>query len=169
MELTRLLHRIGYEGFDLVKAQYEIWMESQLPFADSALFEVLTSRGSIASDSLYHACVRAVVDYANAVPKWALNGYSAVEKDYLLLEYPDTTEPSTPEAEEGVPQWSMPQPTISEGYTDLIEKNDALERISSLLPDGFPFGLAIPHVAPDDPCPCGSGLRYSHCHGKNPS
>ncbi|MBR4755793.1 MAG: SEC-C domain-containing protein, partial [Bacteroidales bacterium] len=22
-------------------------------------------------------------------------------------------------------------------------------------------------VGPDDPCPCGSGLKYKNCHGKN--
>jgi uncharacterized protein YecA (UPF0149 family) len=60
----------------------------------------------------------------------------------------------------------MPKPTISEGYTDLIEKNGALEALSAILPEGFPFGMAIPHVSPEDPCPCGSGLKYKNCHGK---
>ena len=33
-------------------------------------------------------------------------------------------------------------------------------------PEIYPQGFAIPHVAPDEPCPCGSGLRYCRCHGK---
>ena len=28
------------------------------------------------------------------------------------------------------------------------------------------FGMAVPHVAPFEPCPCGSGLSYRNCHGK---
>ena len=48
----------------------------------------------------------------------------------------------------------MPEPTISDGYAKELSAQE------------FPMGFAIPHVAPDDPCPCGSGLRYCRCHGK---
>ena len=37
------------------------------------------------------------------------------------------------------------------------------------LPDEMPpmsFGMAIPRVGRNDPCPCGSGLKYKNCHGK---
>jgi preprotein translocase subunit SecA len=27
--------------------------------------------------------------------------------------------------------------------------------------------MAVRHVAPDDPCPCGSGLKYKNCHGRH--
>ena len=120
------------------------------------------------SDRDFYDCLTAIIDYANVVPKWVLGGYSALEKDVLVLEHPSYGQddgPDDPEAED-YPHWSMPRPTISEGYTDLIETDDALDRLSPLMPEGFPFGLAIPHVAPMDPCPCGSGLRYFHCHGK---
>lgn len=164
--LTDALQRIGYDGFDLVKAQHDIWVEAQYPFDNEALYEPLTARDDrIGDDSLYKACLKAITDYANSIPKWALNGFSALEKDLLVLEQP-SDEAVDPLADVDYPEWTMPRPTISEGYTDLIEKDDALERLSPLLPEGFPFGLAIPHVAPTDPCPCGSGLRYGHCHGK---
>ena len=55
---------------------------------------------------------------------------------------------------EEYPHWTMPEPTISDGYA------------SELDGDFLPLGFAIPHVAPNDPCPCGSGLRYCRCHGK---
>ena len=167
--LTEALQRIGYDGFDLVKAQHEIWAEAQVPLGNDALFGPLTDRDeSIGSDILYETCVHAVIDYANSVPKWALNGFSALEKDLMVLEYPSDEVPEGTDAEdETYPRWTMPRPTISDGYTDLIEKDEALERLSPLMPEGFPFGLAIPHVAPTDPCPCGSGLKYGHCHGKN--
>jgi len=167
--LTDALQRIGYAGFDLVKAQHDIWVEAQYPYDNVNLFAPLTSREeSVDSDEVYYACLSAIVEYANRVPKWALNGFSAIDKDLMVLEQPEE-EQETEEAEapvEDYPRWSMPRPTISEGYTDLIEKDEALEKLSALMPEGFPFGLAIPHVAPTDPCPCGSGLRYGHCHGK---
>ena len=72
-----------------------------------------------------------------------------------------------PEDDGEAPRWTLPRPTISEGYTDEIETDEALDRLKPLMPQGFPFGLAIPHVAPTDPCPCGSGLRYGLCHGKH--
>lgn len=165
--LTDALRQIGYSGFDLVKAQHDIWVEAQYPFDNEALFDPLTSREDrIGDDALYQSCLKAIVDYANRVPKWALCGFSAVEKDLLVLEQPSGEDTDTPSDEVEYPQWTMPRPTISEGYSDWIEKDENLERLSPLLPDGFPFGMAIPHVAPNDPCPCGSGLRYAHCHGK---
>ena len=168
--MTDALQRIGYEGFDLLRAQHDIWVEAQYPYDNEALFAPLADKDeTIPSDSLYYGCMDAIIDYANAVPKWALNGFSALEKDYLILEYPPeegAAEETSAPREEAYPEWSMPRPSISEGYTDLIETDDALDRLSGLMPEGFPFGMAIPHVAPTDPCPCGSGLRYCHCHGK---
>ena len=59
------------------------------------------------------------------------------------------------EEEEEIPgRWTMPEPTISEGFA------------AEMFTENYPLGFAIPHVAPDDPCPCGSGLTYRHCHGK---
>jgi len=167
--LTRLLRQIGYEGFDLVKAQHDIWAEAQFPFGNKALFApVIDRRDSIASDAVHYASLKAIVDYANSVPKWTLNGYNALEMDVLVLESPPPEDPAENLPDDAdYPRWTMPRPTISEGYSDLIEKDEVLDRLSPLMPEGFPFGLAIPHVAPMDPCPCGSGLRYCHCHGKN--
>ena len=37
------------------------------------------------------------------------------------------------------------------------------------LPDQMPpmgFGMGVPRVGRNDPCPCGSGLKYKNCHGK---
>ncbi|OWT60354.1 preprotein translocase subunit SecA [Candidimonas nitroreducens] len=31
---------------------------------------------------------------------------------------------------------------------------------------GVPFVNAVPKVGRNDPCPCGSGKKYKHCHGK---
>ena len=65
------------------------------------------------------------------------------------------------DADRDAPSWNMPAPTVSEGY-----EKELPEDLLKLIPGGFPYGMSVPHVAPDDACPCGSGLRYRNCHGK---
>ena len=59
----------------------------------------------------------------------------------------------------------------------LIFKGDSTHEVfekyekSSLqpLPEKMPpmgFGMGITRVGRNDPCPCGSGLKYKNCHGK---
>ena len=46
-----------------------------------------------------------------------------------------------------------------DAMTDFVKKKmDTLLKVAS-----------TPRVGPDDPCPCGSGLKYRNCHGKNRS
>ena len=165
--LVKILRRLGFDGFELVQTEYDIWMEAQLPRDEASVFNIVDMEEyRLREPHTFDLYLKAVRDYANSIPKWALYGHSAKECGLLEVEIPDYEPPEVP-YDEGQPVWSMPHPTISEGYTDEIVSDEALERLSALLPKGFPFGMAIPHVAPDDPCPCGSGLRYSHCHGKN--
>lgn len=160
MRLSQMLRRIGYEGFDLVKAVHDIWMESQFTFGprpelfdaifDSPLFHTL---GPEAIESFCDI----ISDYSDAMPKWCLKGNSAKDTGECLADRNAwrLAEDSAPEPPEGeYPRWSMPEPTITDGYAGEMSS------------DGYPLGLAIPHVAPDDPCPCGSGLRYCRCHGR---
>ena len=67
---------------------------------------------------------------------------------------PESAGEEEPEEGETYPRWTMPSPKVSAGYAGEMED------------PRIPMGFAIPHVAPDDPCPCGSGLRYCRCHGK---
>jgi hypothetical protein len=32
-------------------------------------------------------------------------------------------------------------------------------------PTAAPFVRAVPKVGRNEPCPCGSGRKYKHCHG----
>lgn len=169
--LVEMLRELGYEGESLVVAEHDIWMDAQVvdEMADAeALFEVVTQHAdAIGSFERYNECLQVIADYANTLPKWLLNGYSPDQTGYLkIVLRVDPAVENNPAYTDGTPRWSMPYPTVSEGYTDLIEKDAQLEKLSSMLPEGFPFGMAIPHVAPEDPCPCGSGLQYRHCHGK---
>ena len=46
-----------------------------------------------------------------------------------------------------------------DAMTDFVKQRmDTLLKVAS-----------VPRVGPDDPCPCGSGLKYRNCHGKNRS
>ena len=166
--LETALRRAGYSGYDLVKAIYDIWICAQSDADFDALFYSVEQRMEhFASESNYYEALHAVEDYANSVPKWSLGGKSADETGLMRVSA-DIEDPSAEYPEEDIPiRWEMPRPTISEGYSDLIEKDAALEALSKMMPSGFPFGMAIPHVAQDDPCPCGSGLKYGQCHGKH--
>jgi len=161
MALDQLYRRLGYDGFELVKAVHDTWIEAQYT-ADynEALFHPLmdSPSGQHLDEESWKACCRIVADYADSVPKWALNGFSAKEAGKLQLDaasWDNRPEDPALDAEapatEDYPRWQMPAPTVSDGYKQ---------------PGGFPMGFAVPHVAPDDPCPCGSGLRYCRCHGK---
>ena len=161
MRLEQMFRRLGYEGYELVKAEHDTWLEAQYtaqqndalyqPLLDSPLCPEL-------DDNSWLACCQIVSAYADSVPKWFLCGYTAAEKGFGQADWeawktlPEKAE-TAPEGE-SYPHWTLPEPTISDGYAGELASSD------------FPIGFAIPHVAPDDPCPCGSGLRYCRCHGK---
>lgn len=165
MALEQMYRRVGYEGFELVKAEHDTWMEAQYtdgindalyqPLIDSPLYPEL-------DDASWLACCEIVAAYADSIPKWVLCGRSAAETGLCCANWEVWKERIREESAHAVadapgdeyPHWTMPEPTISDGYA------------SELDGDFLPLGFAIPHVAPNDPCPCGSGLRYCRCHGK---
>ena len=159
MRLEQMYRRLGYDGFDLVKAEHDTWVEAQYTVQqnDTIYLPLLRSPQSAdLDDETWLTCCEIVADYANAIPKWVLCGDTAAHSGKCLsdTECWKNVERENPDGCGDYPRWSMPQPTVSAGYTGDILEN--------YLPKGF----AIPHVAPDDPCPCGSGLRYCRCHGK---
>ena len=160
MALEQLYRRLGYEGFELVKALHDTWIEAQYTSEyNEALFHPLmdSPQGQHLDAESWKTCCQMVADYADTVPKWALYGRSAREAGEMLLDAASWEDEPLPEEGESsatgeeYPHWQMPEPTVSDGYLQL---------------GGFPMGFSVPHVAPDDPCPCGSGLRYCRCHGK---
>ena len=137
MALEQLYRRLGYEGFELVKAEHDTWIEAQYTSDyNEALFHPLmdSPQGQHLDEESWKVCCQIVADYADAIPKWALNGLSAREAGQMQLDM----------------------------KLNSLRSWDKLPEVADIPGMGF----AIPHVAPDDPCPCGSGLRYCHCHGK---
>jgi hypothetical protein len=163
MRLEQMYRKLGYEGFDLVKAEHDTWMEAQYTEGmNEALFQPLIDSPAYPEldDQSWAACCEMVADYADSVPKWVLCGRTAksaglckVDVEAYKKHMLETTAPVS-KGEDDYPHWTMPEPTISDGYAGELNS------------DFLPLGFAIPHVAPDDPCPCGSGLRYCRCHGK---
>ena len=159
MRLEQMYRRLGYEGYELVKAQHDTWIEAQYTLEQNdALFQPLmdSPMSPELDEESWLSCCKIVSEYANSIPKWFLCGFNAEETGIAKADWSAWQEPRTEALPEGedYPRWTMPEPTISEGFA------------SDLGAAGIPLGFAIPHVAPDDPCPCGSGLRYCRCHGK---
>lgn len=167
--LLAMLRKLRYEETYLTREAHDIWMNSQdvhSPEAIEDMYGAVTDVEDELTASRYRSYLQVIADYANSLPKWLLSGHSSAETGYLTSEISDAPMDDELMPADEPEHWSMPHPTISEGYSDLIESDDALDQLESRMPDGFPFGMAIPHVAPDDPCPCGSGLKYCRCHGK---
>lgn len=64
-----------------------------------------------------------------------------------------------------VPKWIFAGSSARETEKGLVDwkawkEGETQER------EDYSLGLAVPHVAPDELCPCGSGLRYCRCHGR---
>ncbi len=160
MRLEQMYRRLGYEGFELVKAEHDTWMEAQYTAGQNdALFQPLidSPRYAELDDESWLSCCQMVSEYADSIPKWILKGHSAAETGLCKADWEAWKQLPELEGEgeqEDYPHWAMPEPTISDGFAKELSAQE------------FPMGFAIPHVAPDDPCPCGSGLRYCRCHGK---
>ena len=160
----QMFRHLGYSGLDLVMVMHDTWVEAQhtAETNDRLMDPIWECPNRVLDDFGYLECIRILCDYANSLPKWVLNGQSADETGLCRQEWTEweSSRPKTDFAAEEAgsepeyPQWSLPEPTVSDGFA------------ADAVAEEYPMGFAIPHVAPDDPCPCGSGLRYCRCHGK---
>ena len=138
-----LLEALRSAGFDedfLPRVVSDIWMQSQFNTGAkdfNQLVKIILENGRFRSQMRAEACMEAIVEYSNRIPKWFLGGRSSDEV----------------------------------GKTDSrskgIEANlsATAERLAGIYANASRF----PKVGRNDPCPCGSGLKYKNCHGKNQS
>ena len=162
--VSKALIAVGYYPSEVPVLHHDIWYGAQYPDRRESLSDIILSMVDPDRETaLAESALAALSAYVNILPNWFLGGLSPKEAGNLKVEY--AVDPEE-DSEDSYKRWKMPAPTKSEGYTDLVEKDKALEALSAFMPNGFPFGMAVPHVAPDDPCPCGSGLKYRYCHGK---
>lgn len=145
--LIGMLAYLGYEGDALNAAAHCVWLNSQYePDDDGHNLELLLSPlTSAAADvdtlDLFSEFARIILDYANSVPKWLLKGHTAV--DEMKMTY-----------------------TVTEEYLEELYGAELSESENEEIMRFFDSVHKVRPVAPDEPCPCGSGLSYRLCHGK---
>lgn len=147
--VVKLLESIGYDDAQIQDEMHEIWLNSQYAASEEsaeAIFNCINTRiDEIESFDDYRRYVDIIAAYANSVPKWLLKGQTSSEAGMLELSI-------------------KVDESMMEG-NDLEEQAAAEEELGPLK-DYYKYNMAVRHVAPDDPCPCGSGLSYCRCHGK---
>ena len=141
--LTAMLRRVGYEGEELDYALHSVWVNAQfepdLNNLDILMTPITTDGIVLDSYEDFTDCAQIIIRYANSIPKWLLKGHTAAETGELLYDLP-------------------------ENY--FLEDFEAAEMYSEDVLRYFDNANQFRPVAPDDPCPCGSGLSYRLCHGK---
>ena len=146
-----VLEDLGYERQDILDCLNEVWVNAQYAMDEAcaeALFSCVNDRiNEIDTFDEYRRYIDTIAAYANSVPKWLLKGHSSTESNLLKLSI-KVDEASFEE---------LPEEQAKKGPDEL----------SGPLNELYRYSMAVRHVAPDDPCPCGSGLSYRRCHGKN--
>jgi len=116
------------------------------------------------TDSLVEEGLKRLADFANHLPLWHLRGFTAAE-------YP--SEVFVPTLTTKDPLGPMLRRLKEEAFlmADILNGKKPLSDIpqpSTISPspaDENPW--AGQKIGRNDPCPCGSGLKYKKCHGKN--
>ena len=146
-----VLEDLGYDRQDVLDCLNEVWVNSQYSMDEAcaeALFSCINDKiDEIDTFEEYRKCINTIAEYANSVPKWLLKGHTSTETDLLKL----SIQVDETSFEEEVSR----QEGAKKGPDDAGPLNEF-----------YKYNMAVRHVAPDDPCPCGSGLSYRRCHGK---
>jgi len=137
--LRDMLEDLGFSGEELAEAMHNVWMDSQYATDDEStgmLFSVVTDR------------------------------QDEIGSFELFREYMETVVAYA----NAVPKWFLKGHTSNEADSMKItlRTDDLAQEYNNEGPglNLYKLGLAVQHVAPDDPCPCGSGLSYRFCHGR---
>ena len=143
--LIETLSYLGYEGESLYVAAHTVWLNAQYEPDAHNLDLLMSPLSSAAADvdtfDRFADCAQIIIDYANSVPKWLLKGHSA--KDTGLMVY-----------------------SVTDDYLEELYGAELSEAENEEILRFFESVHKVRPVAPDDPCPCGSGLSYRLCHGK---
>ncbi len=139
VQLHSALRTIGYECDRLVYTIHRIWIAKQLLGLDNAVFN------GMIGDILDRGKVRRFEDVqmvANAI----MNYYNAI------------------------PCWCFKGRSSDEMFRTGKSGPDKLANVKALAQQMNEIGReasVFGNVGRNDPCPCGSGLKYKKCHGKN--
>lgn len=144
--LMDMLSKIGYEGEARLAAAHSVWLNAQYEpdpnNLDILLSPLISAADDVDSFELFADYARILLDYANAVPKWLLKGHSSSKTGLMLY-------------------------SVTDEFLESVYGHEMTESESEELMHFFDSVHKVRPVAPDAPCPCGSGLSYCHCHGRH--
>ena len=144
--LLGMLGALGYRGEDLIYTAHLVWINSQYEPDDHNLELLLSPVTDAAEDIVdynqFLQYAQVILNYANAAPKWLLKGHSAAETGQMEYRLPENM------------------------FIELFDEYDS-DQLDEELVHFFESVNKVRPVAPDDPCPCGSGLSYRFCHGRH--
>ena len=137
--LKEMLVDLGFSGDELQEAIHTVWIDSQFAVDDEAtevLFSVVTDRQE------------------------ELGSFELFKQCIdVVVDYANS-----------IPKWLLKGHTSNEtGMMKITVRVDELIKEYNYDEPGlnlYKLGFAVRPVAPDAPCPCGSGLSYRFCHGK---
>ena len=147
-----VLEDLGYERQDILDCLNEVWVNAQYAMDEAcaeALFSCVNDRiNEIDTFDEYRRYIDTIAAYANSVPKWLLKGHSSTESNLLKLSI------------------KVDEASFEEELPGEEQAKKGPDELPGPLNELYRYSMAIRHVGPDDPCPCGSGLSYRRCHGK---
>jgi len=146
-----VLEELGYDRQDILDCLNEVWVNAQYATDEAcaeAMFSCINDKiDEIESFDEYRRYIDTIAAYANSVPKWLLKGHTSTESNLLKLSI------------------KVDESAFEEDTAEGEKKGP--DELSGPLNEIYRYSMAVRHVGPDDPCPCGSGLSYRRCHGKN--
>lgn len=168
-----LTHQIGLEEIDAHLVCFNLWYfkmkygeysENDMPMELHFLSYALTAGKQDITDSLAEEGMQQLTDFANNLPLWHLRGFTATE-------YP--SEAFVPTLATKEPLGPILRKLKKEAYliTDILNgkkpPSDIPQPSNTSLSSMDDNPWADQKIGRNDPCPCGSGLKYKKCHGKN--
>ena len=137
--LLDALAAIGYDKDTAVAAAINIWDEAQWPDSDAR------SLNQLVQSILQGGRISRMEDVQKTVD--AIMHYS-----------------------NAVPRWGFKGRSADEMFSKDPHRNEKMATagaMASQMQRNIQQASAFPKVGRNDPCPCGSGLKYKNCHGKN--
>lgn len=137
--LQRQLVEAGYAPEQLPGLLYDIWLEKVHPNKDGG------GLGEVTGQIMQKAHFKSLQE-ANRL-LGAITAYS-----------------------NSIPTWMFKGRSSDEMFGKDSKRGEKLATASAMISQmshGFQQASAFPKVGRNDPCPCGSGLKYKNCHGKN--
>lgn len=136
-----------------------LWWVFSWRHADGSLFlKPCIGRNRSRSDRQVEEGIQRLADFVDNLPLWHLRGFTAAD-------YPSEAFVSKISTKE--PLGSMQRKVKREAslFRGVLNEKPYLPDQTKPSMDDNPW--AGQKIGRNDPCPCGSGLKYKKCHGKN--